>query len=105
VIEVHRIRFASKRPQARPARKRRNRERRPHALHFVLGVTHDGFASMGNQVIARPVFLLASVELAFQRNSKKIMGAEGRSRTGVKTSLVASGAGFSVMMVPSPASS
>ena len=39
------------------------------------------------------------------QNSKKIMGAEGRSRTGVKTSLVASGAGFSVMMVPSAASS
>src|ERR1700730_6050063 len=39
------------------------------------------------------------------QNSKKTMGAEGRSRTGIKTSLVASGAGFSVMMVPSAASS
>jgi hypothetical protein len=51
VIEVHRIRFARRRPQARPARKRRSRERRPHALHVVLGVTHDGFAYMGNQVV------------------------------------------------------
>ena len=30
-IEFHRMRFAGKRPQARPARKRRSRERRPHA--------------------------------------------------------------------------
>jgi hypothetical protein len=35
-IEVHRIRFASKRPQARPARKRRSRERRPHASPLTI---------------------------------------------------------------------
>lgn len=33
------------------------------------------------------------------QNSKKIMGAEGRSRIGVKTSLEVFGAGFSVQMV------
>src|SRR5882672_598056 len=49
-----------------------------------------------SMILIRPLWLPS-----VGQNSKKIIGAEGRSRIGVKTSLVVFGAGFSVMMAPS----
>jgi hypothetical protein len=43
--------------------------------------------------------VVAERRAEFEKN--KIMGAEGRSRIGVKTSLEVLGAGFSVMLLPS----
>jgi hypothetical protein len=62
MIKLHRISTVC--GQQRPIRKRPDRERRTRALPLVFEVAYDGFAYMGNKAVERPVFFLASVELA-----------------------------------------
>ena len=63
VTKVNRISTVAASPK--PAHRKQSRQRKFCALLLVLDVTYDGFAYMGDKVIERPVFFLASVELAF----------------------------------------